>query len=126
MDRRQHLLVVDDDADTRTLLLDLLEGEGFHVTLSPGGIDALEHLRRLPFDGVLLDLRMNDIHGTVVIRRIRHLWPDTPVVIVTAHPPDATLWGAFAAGAKALVKKPFARQELLNSIESALKPVAGN
>jgi len=115
------MLVADDDPDTRSLLFELLDQAGYLVTLVAGGIDAMRQLSHRHFDLVLTDLQMGDLHGALVVRNIRNLWPRTPVIIVTGHPEDLMLRAALAAGAADLILKPFGREDLLLRIRDALQ-----
>lgn len=118
---KAHVLVVDDDPDTRSLVYEILDHEGYLVTLTPGGREAMKELSHNRYDLVITDLRMDDLHGSWVVRHIRNLWPETPVIVMTAHPDDPTLTDALAAGAVGLHVKPFKVDEFLSSVQYALR-----
>ena len=115
------ILVVDDDADTRGLLFQLLDQEGHRVTTVAGGIEAVRSLSHRPFDLVISDLRMGDMHGAEVVRNVRRFWPGTPVILITAFPEDPLLQDALTGGAVDLIVKPFRTEEFLGSVERALR-----
>src|SRR6185312_7033383 len=88
------VLVVDDDADTRSNLCDILELDNFHVETAG---TAAEVLRRTDWQGisaVLLDRRLPDGSAEELLPRLRHLAPEASILIVTGY---ADLQGAIAA-----------------------------
>src|ERR687897_3806018 len=80
----QRILVVDDDADIRALLRELLERRGFSVTEAADGRQALQELYGRRPDLVLLDVGMPGMDGWTTLERIREL-SDVPVVMLTAR-----------------------------------------
>jgi two-component system response regulator MprA len=81
------VLVVDDDADVRDALSDLLSGEGFGVELAVDGLDALSVLdhRGGRFDAVVCDLDMPRLDGTGLVRTLRRRGLDAVVLILSAR-----------------------------------------
>lgn len=102
------MLLVDDAADVRMLLLLALEGQGFVVDEAVDGRSGLEAVRRSRPDVVLLDVQLPDLDGPDVLRALRAepATADVPVVFLTAAPPsrDAEL---VALGARGVLRKPF-------------------
>ena len=93
-----HILVVDDEPDIRQTLREILEDEGFRVTLAGNGAQAREAYRENLPDLVLLDIWMPDVDGITLLRE----WRDgaAPVVIMSGHGTvdtavEATRLGAF-------------------------------
>ena len=80
------VLVVDDDAEMRTLLRRILEAEGCAVVEADNGRSAIEAMQRTPAGVILLDLLMPEVDGFefLALLRARPEWHDTPVVIITA------------------------------------------
>ena len=80
------VLVVDDNEANRSLALSTLEDEGYRVVLASGGAEGIAAFEREAPDCVLLDVRMPDVDGFEVCRRIRALprGVDTPVLFLTA------------------------------------------
>lgn len=116
------ILVVDDDPVNRQLVSYVLSQEGHAVTPADGGPSALEVLRSIPVDLVILDIRMPDMNGHEVCRRIR-ADPATealPVIMLTAEDSDEKL-PSLDAGADDFVLKPFDRAELLARVRSLLR-----
>ncbi|HHH40815.1 MAG TPA: response regulator, partial [Chloroflexi bacterium] len=79
------ILVVDDEQTTASTLRRTFELLGYRVREARSGEEALLRLREESFDLVLLDLRMPGLGGLEVLREARHLAPNTPFVILTAH-----------------------------------------
>ena len=115
------VLLVDDDLRMLTSLRDLLKGRGFTLTCAHGGQEALEHLGHGSFDLVILDLNMPDISGHDVMdfMNMRNLGMN---VIVTsgASEIDAAI-GAIRRGAYGYLRKPYSREELLKTVDNALR-----
>jgi DNA-binding response OmpR family regulator len=116
----RRVLVVDDDADIRLLLEELLRGAGYEVETAENGRAALRVFHESPTDLIVLDLSMPDLDGFETLDRIRDL-SDVPVILLTARGGEIDKVRGFRAGADDYVVKPFGRQELLARIEAALR-----
>lgn len=106
--RPRKILVVDDVADNRVILVRRLQRRGFDVVEADGGIRALELIAQEPFDLVLLDIMMPDLSGLEVLRRVReqHGSLALPVIMVTAKTQSEDVVKALAIGANDYVTKP--------------------
>jgi DNA-binding response OmpR family regulator len=111
------ILVVDDDADIRGLLRELLERRGFSVTEAMDGRQALQEFYGGRPDLVLLDVGMPAMDGWMTLERIREL-SDVPVVMLTARSTELEKTRGLRAGADDYVTKPFAFEELLARVEA--------
>ena len=117
-----NVLVVDDDAVSRRILCHMLEQEGHRTIVAETGRQALDLLAGGQFDLVLLDIRMPEIDGYEVCRRIRAV-PENqalPVLMITAEGPDEKMV-ALEAGADDFLVKPFDRSEFLARLRSLLR-----
>lgn len=117
---RQAILVIDDDPDILDFLHDLLELEGYAVTVSTKG-NALEQLQEggLP-DLVLLDVFLAGRDGRDLVKSLKRT-PETrqiPVLMFSAHPSAEA--AARAAGADDFLAKPFQMDELLAKVQTLL------
>ncbi|MBE9036225.1 response regulator [aff. Roholtiella sp. LEGE 12411] len=103
-----HVLVVDDDTDTRTLLTFLLQGYGAEVTLAASAIDALALLTDIQPDLLLSDLGMPDVDGYGLIQQVRALprFKHLPAIALTAYAAETTQQKVFAAGFQQHIPKP--------------------
>jgi len=115
------ILVVDDEEHIRRVLNVLLSKQGYAVDLAAGGQEALDHLTRHVHDAVLCDLRMPDLDGLEVLRRIKAHDPEVPVIIITAYASVDTALAAMKQGAYDYISKPFKEDEILHVLAKALE-----
>ena len=120
VDAQHRILVVDDDADIRYLVEELLRAEGYAVETSSNGAEALAIFHERPADLVLLDVSMPKLDGYETLERLRDLG-DVPVILLTAHSGEIDKVRGFNAGADDYVVKPFGRKELLARVEAQLR-----
>jgi DNA-binding response OmpR family regulator len=118
--KRSRVLVVDDDADIRGLLRQLLERAGYVVVEAADGREGLRALYASSPDLVLLDVSMPELDGWQTLERIRDL-SDVPVVMLTARTAELEKVRGLKAGADDYIAKPFGRQELLARVEALLR-----
>ena len=117
------ILIVDDEADMRTVLFHTLRGAGHTVTEATGGEEALKKIKRTKFDLVLLDIMMPKMSGYEVLEKIREM-PSrrtVPVVVVTAKHDPHGVQREVSAGATDHIAKPFLPSELEDVVRRALK-----
>ena len=116
-----HVLVVDDDKNTRLLMRALLEGEHYTVTLAANGEEALDTMERNHVDLVVLDLMMPRMDGYEFTRELRAASNDLPILMVSAKQlPDDRKKG-FLAGIDDFMVKPVDEEELLLRIKALLR-----
>ena len=113
------ILVVEDAADFRTLLCEALEISGHKVVLSKSGKEALRQCRGRSFDVVVTDVVMPDVDGIELIRALRALPRQVPIIAISGASVDM-LEIVKALGAQATLRKPFDLQELLAAINQVL------
>jgi two-component SAPR family response regulator len=110
------VLIVDDDAQIRDVLQDLLQEEGYHPVTASDGREAIDYLQdagQLP-DAMLLDLAMPDIDGYGVLEHLRrNLLHEFPVLIVSAQRPDRAVLRALDSELRDFIAKPFELEELV-------------
>ncbi len=109
---RYHLLVVDDQAGVRRMLLEAFSDDGFEVELAVSGTEALQKIRNGGIDLVLLDMKMPGMSGLDTLREIRKLNPDLPVIMMTAYGELELVAEARNLGIRHYVSKPFDLQEV--------------
>jgi DNA-binding response OmpR family regulator len=115
-----NVLVVDDDADIRSLVRTLLEKEGATVFEAADGRTALREFHARNPDLVVLDVTMPELDGWEVLERIRDL-ADVPVLMLTALGQETDRVRGLQAGADDYVVKPFGRQEFLARVQALLR-----
>jgi DNA-binding response OmpR family regulator len=118
------ILIVDDDAEIRLLLNELLTRAGFQVTEAGDGRSALRQLFETPPALVILDVTMPEMDGYQTLERIRDL-SDVPVIMLTARTQELERVRGLASGADDYVAKPFGRQELLARVQALLRRSGG-
>ncbi|MFT3856076.1 MAG: ATP-binding protein [Aquabacterium sp.] len=119
---RRHVLVVDDVAANREMLVALLNPLGFETTEAIDGQDALDKVAACRPDLILMDLAMPVMDGLQATRRLRESaeHKDIPVIALTANASGAHRVEALAAGANMFMSKPFESAELLGLIGDCL------
>jgi len=107
------ILVVEDEANLRDGIVDLLEGDD-HVVVAVGdGVAGVETGLREPFDLVVLDLMLPRLDGMEVCRRLRAARPGMPILMLTARGSEDDKVRGLVEGADDYVTKPFSARELL-------------
>jgi DNA-binding response OmpR family regulator len=122
MDRRRRILIVDDDEPTRRMLGESLEQEGYQVELAEDGRHALEIASSFLPDLILLDVKMPDIDGLEVARRL-HAKSNVPIIMLSALTDDIDRVAGLSAGSDDYVTKPVRPRELLLRIQGLLRRV---
>ncbi|MFB4204842.1 Regulatory protein AtoC [wastewater metagenome] len=107
MSRANRILVADDEAKMRRLLEMALRGQGHEVATARDGREALAQLEADAFDLVLTDLKMPHVGGVELLRRLRELGQDVPVIVLTAYGTVETAVEAMKLGAVDYIIRPF-------------------
>jgi two-component system, OmpR family, KDP operon response regulator KdpE len=115
------ILVVDDEPTVLRALRVALEAQDYLVTAVLTGEDALARISNGAFDLVLLDLGLPGMSGFDVIRRVRVLFPEMPIIVLSAQGEDEPKVEALDLGADDYVSKPFSVRELLARVRVALR-----
>jgi two-component system response regulator PilR (NtrC family) len=114
------ILVVEDESDLRKVLASLLRREGYKVDLAESGSRAIEMLGREVYDLVITDVRLPGATGIDVLRSSRDLYPDAPVIVITAFASDETAEEARRLGAFNFITKPFDNEKIVADVGIAL------
>lgn len=115
-------LVVDDTKNIRTLLTTCLEINDYEVITATNGQEALDHIMKEDFDLVFLDIKMPEISGTWVFKKMREMGIDVPVVIMTAFATVKNAIECTKLGAVAYLQKPFTAEK----VKSVLNEIFNN
>ncbi|GAB4505217.1 MAG: hypothetical protein Fur0043_22120 [Anaerolineales bacterium] len=113
------VLIVDDDPGLRASLADILALKGFEPLLAETGQAALEAARRDEIAVALIDLRLEDLPGLEVLRRVKEISPSTECILLTGHASQDSAIQAIDAGAYSYLQKPFDIEQLLLTIRRA-------
>lgn len=111
------VLVVDDTKNIRLMLAKCLELEGFDVATANDGRQALDLFAREIFDLVFLDIKLPEVRGTEVLRRMRGMGIETPVIIITAYGTVKNAVDCTHMGAVAYLQKPFTAEKVRNVLQ---------
>jgi len=117
----QEILIVDDDPIVLKSLKDLLTVRGYHTTSAIGGQEAICQLDQNNFDLVLLDLHMPYVNGHDVMTHIRKQNIETSVIVVSGETSFEAAKNACSQGAYDFLRKPYATDELIITINNALQ-----
>jgi DNA-binding response OmpR family regulator len=113
------ILVVDDEKKIANVLSDRLVLRGFDAAPVYDAESALSQLRQNTFDGVILDLRLPDIDGVEVLRKVVEDFPGTRVVIVSGHANEEEFKACLDIGAFACFHKPVNIDTIIKALEGA-------
>jgi len=116
-----HVLIVDDELNIRRVLAAMLAREGYEVTATADGEQALAVLQKTPVHVVVTDLVMPRIGGMELLGQIGAQFPDVPVIVITAHGTVDSAVQALKAGAFDYITKPFEQDELKKIIAKATR-----
>jgi putative two-component system response regulator len=108
------VLIVDDEYSGRQTLESVLDGDGYNIEMAENGFEALEKVRAIQPDVILLDIMMPGMTGFEVCEKIRsdpHV-AEIPIIVLTALDDRDSLLNALKAGADDFITKPFDRYEL--------------
>ncbi len=129
--RQSRIVVVDDDHEMRSLLEDSLSAEGYHVTVFPNAVAALEALGRSgplsvehvegDIDLLISDIKMPQMDGLEFTARLKEIRPEIPIILITAFGSVETALEAMRRGAFHYVMKPFKLAEISVSVKKALE-----
>jgi DNA-binding response OmpR family regulator len=116
-----HILVVEDNDTSRTMIVRLLEQNGYNVMMSPDGTTAIHLLKRMSFDLVVTDLQVGHVNGIEVLSAARSQVRAPAVIIVTGDYSLEMAIAALRSGAYDYVLKPFQPAEFLERVRLALQ-----
>jgi len=114
------VLVVDDEDIVLLSCNRALTPAGYDVRTVKRGADGLKLLENETFDLVLTDLKMPDMDGIEVLRRVKEGWPATEVIIITGYQTVETAVKAIKLGAFDYIEKPFTPEQILSVINNAI------
>lgn len=115
------VLLVDDEPRMLSSLGELLKAGDYQLATAACGFEALEHLSRDKFDLVILDMLLPDMTGHEVMDFIKTNNVDTDVIVVSGNNDIDSAIGALKRGAFDYLRKPYAREELLKTVDNVLK-----
>lgn len=115
------VLVVEDDTTIRECIRDFLMDKNYLVDSVADGAKALDMIKKTPPDLVILDLGLPKLSGESVCIEAKKLYPDLPIIILTAKNHTSEIVQGFQLGADDYISKPFELDELLARIKAKLR-----
>ena len=124
------ILLVDDQRSLRRSLALMLQNAGYETADAASGQEALALLVGAPFDLLITDLRMEGMSGIDLLREIKQIRPELPVILITAYGSIETAVDAMRLGAFDYLSKPFSERDILDKIHASqvmrvIMPIAG-
>jgi signal transduction histidine kinase/CheY-like chemotaxis protein len=118
----KHILVVDDEKEILTFIKEMLENEGYRVTLCNNGNEAIQHYSKYwqKVDAVILDMIMPELNGTQTFDELKKINESVIAIIMTGYAIDKEINEILKGGAVSILKKPFRRLKLLHKVQTAL------
>lgn len=114
------ILVIDDEKVVGDSLRKTLQGEGYEIDTASNGQEGLRKARRESFDLIIVDLKMPDIDGLDVIKKIKEEQPDVMMVMITGYSTVDSATEALKTGAFDYLPKPFTPDEISEVVQKAL------
>jgi signal transduction histidine kinase/ActR/RegA family two-component response regulator len=124
----ERILLVDDEASVLRAVSELLDRLGYRVTECANPLDCERLLKRFPnrFDLVITDLRMREMLGTELARRLSNIRSGLPIILITGHAQELSQKDLRAYGICCLLQKPASLETLAASVYGALRMGADN
>jgi PAS domain S-box-containing protein len=116
-----HVLIIEDAADQRQVLADILESEGFAPLTAGSARETLEILQTETVAVAILDLRLPDVSGTELLGQIREIDPRMRIIVYTGHGTFASAIDAVNLGAFAYVEKPGEPEEIVRRVHQGAR-----
>ena len=115
------ILIIDDEILVATMLADAVSNQGHDVTVAHDGEEGLVLIDQNRPDALFLDVKLGELSGIEVLRRIRRTDPRLPVILITGHAGPEELDEARRLGVMDILEKPF----VLNHLSGALGVLEG-
>jgi DNA-binding NtrC family response regulator len=115
------ILIVDDEKKMRHILQIILEQKGYRTEQAANGSEALELIKSFHYAMVITDLKMPVMDGLELIREIKKIDPDYPVVVLTAYGSIDSAVGAMREGAIDYITKPFEEEKILLTVQRSIR-----
>ena len=114
------ILVVDDQKEILDILNILLSGEGYEVIQAENGKKALDSLKRMEFDLIILDVMMPQFNGYQTCIEIRKI-SNVPILFLSAKSQNSDKTLGYSSGGDDYLSKPFSYNELLNRVKALIR-----
>jgi CheY-like chemotaxis protein len=124
---REYVLIIEDDADIRTLAADMLAEEGYKLILASDGLVALDMYRKIGslIGLIILDFFLPVLDGDAVFDELRAINPRVNVVLSSGLAEREKVSAMLAQGLRGFIPKPYTREKLLEQVRTALDAARG-
>jgi DNA-binding NtrC family response regulator len=120
--KKRKILIVDDEELICWSLKQSFEKAGeYFVSCAYTGDDAIKKLNENDYDLVITDLKLPDVEDYDIVRKIRDLAADTPVIVISAHLSDPVMKDISKHGVYKCINKPFVIDDILGEVKEAVK-----
>ncbi len=116
----KRILVVDDDENVREIITEFLLTLNFEVSEANDGEEAIKLCGRLPFDLVITDIRMPKMNGLQLLRKLKTVIPELPIILMTGYYPSKAQEDNMTAKADGYLLKPFSLGTLRQAIQKTV------
>jgi DNA-binding NtrC family response regulator len=124
MEEKGYILIVEDEQDMLYGLRKILSNQGHKVEIAGSGSAGLEKVQKYNFDIVVTDLRMPDVDGMELLRKVKELHSDTIVIVITGYGTVENAVEAMKLGAYDYITKPFDTEHLKIVVQKAMKQIS--
>jgi len=116
-----NILIMEDDLNVAKGLKMILDEQGYNVDLEDTGYGAMDALGKNDYDLLMADLRLPDIDGMEVVKKVKETKPETEVIVMTGYATSDLAVNTMKMGAHDFIAKPFTEEQIKLSIKSALE-----
>ncbi|KPK45885.1 MAG: hypothetical protein AMK74_02015 [Nitrospira bacterium SM23_35] len=124
MEENSNILIVEDEQDMLLGLQKILSNQGHKVEIAASGSAGLEKVQESNFDIVITDLKMPDVDGIELLRKVKELHSDTIVIVITGYGTVENAVEAMKLGAYDYITKPFDAEHIRMVVRKALKQIS--
>ncbi|MHC4425045.1 MAG: sigma-54-dependent transcriptional regulator [Planctomycetota bacterium] len=123
MEENGNILIVEDEQDMLLGLRKILSNQGYNVEIAGSGSVGLEKIQKSNFDIVITDLKMPDVDGIELLRKVKEIHSDTIVIVITGYGTVENAVEAMKLGAYDYITKPFDAEHIRMVVRKALKQI---
>jgi two-component system response regulator HydG len=125
MEEKASILIVDDNISLCKTMSFVLGRKGYAVTTAKDGPEAIERVRKNPFDMIFMDIKMSPMNGVETYRRVKKIRPEAVVMMMTAYAVEELVQKALQEGAYGITYKPLNIERMVAVIEEAREAKEG-
>ena len=118
MGDKASILIVDDDGGMRETLADIMEDSGYCIVSARDGYEAIQKVKEMNFDVILMDIKMPGMNGVETFKEIKKIHPATVVVMMTAYAVEDLVREALREGAYGVLYKPLDIEKMMGLVEN--------